>query len=419
MKITAIKQKLASDFVLVLLANIFSYFITFSGSVIYVRMLGKEDFGLYTFAFNIISFFLLVNGFGAASGVLQFVSRAEKSADRLNILHFAFYSGIIFNFIIGLLIILYAYVMPLPIPHAKILLLLMAFFPVGRLYIDIFQAYLRATGQNIQQAKFLILNSLVLLICNIIGIILFKLNGLIYFTYLAYLLMFIVSCYLFKLPRLLVKPSKLALSPRKFISYSFFTTLSNAFSGLLFVLDIFLISYIVKSPALIASYRVATIIPFAINFIPNVAINFYYPEFAKNANNPAKIRQLARYVSSQMFIFSSGISLFLILAARPLILGIFGANYQESILPFQIISFGFWIIASFRTVNGNIIAALGFAKLSFYITSIVLILNIIITYMLVKHYLIIGAALAIVIIYSISSLLGYISLQLILKSKEK
>ena len=83
--------------------------------------------------------FFLVNGFGAASGVLQYVSRASNEQERLGYLKFAFRSGSAFNLLIGILIIIYALVTPLPIPTAKPILLSMALFPIGRLYIDIFR----------------------------------------------------------------------------------------------------------------------------------------------------------------------------------------------------------------------------------------------------------------------------------------
>lgn len=411
--------KLRGDFALVLAANIFSYFIAFSGSVIFVRLLGKTEFGLYTFAFGIVSLFLLVNGFGAASGVLQYVSRAKSEQERLGYLHFAFKSGALFNLLISLLIIGYALLMPLPMPRARPILLAMALFPVGRLYIDIFQAYLRATQQNKLQARFLIVNNCVLLAANVIGIACFKLYGLVYFTYLGYLLMFVISSWKFKLPNLFNQSSKFKINIRQFVSYSFFTTLSNAFSGLLFVLDTIIISYIVKDPQLLATYRVATIIPFAINFIPNIAVNYYYPEFAKNAHNPSQVRKLARFVAKRMFIFSAVVSLMLIFLAKPLLLLIFGNSYADSVVPFQIISFGYWIIATFRTVNGNILAALGKAKLSFYLTFVILLVNIAVTYLLVTKYSIVGAASAIVLMYTFSSLVGYFTLKIILSGMEQ
>ncbi|RTL02447.1 MAG: hypothetical protein EKK57_02015 [Proteobacteria bacterium] len=413
-------QKLKSEFMLVLVANIFSYLIAFSGSVIYVRMLGKIDFGLYTFAFGIVSLFLLVNGFGAASGVLQYVSRAKNDAERLEYLSFAFIAGVSCNAIISILIVAYALLIPLPLANARYVLLGMALFPVGRLYIDIFQAYLRATQQNKLQARFLIINNMLLLIINIIGVACFKLYGLVYFTYLGYALMYLVSLIYFRLPVIdfgVLKEQTIKI--KEFISYSFFSTLSNAFSGLLFVLDTIIISYVVKDAGLLATYKVATIIPFAINFIPNIAVNYFYPQFVQNAHDPNKIRSLARYVSLRMFLFSGVVSLLLIVLAKPLILAIFGTSYHDSILPFQIIAFGYWIIATFRTINGNILAALGKAKLSFYLTSVILVMNILITYFMVKGFSINGAAMAIVIMYTFSSLIGYVALKLILRDMSR
>lgn len=419
MSISAFMNKLRSDFVLTLFANIFSYFVAFCGSVIYVRLLGKESFGLYTFAFNIVSLFLLVNGFGAASGVLQYVSKAQSEVEKQDYLRFAFQSGSLFNLCISILIVAYALIIPLPVPQAKPILLAMALFPVGRLYMDVFQSYMRATRQNILQSKFLIINNCILLASNVIGICTFSLYGLIYSTYIGYLVMLIYSTWQFNLPPVFKFYRFMHINARQFISYSFLTTLTNAFSGLLFVLDIIIISYIVKDPKLIAAYRVATIIPFAINFIPNIAVNYYYPEFAKNSHNPAKIKQLARWISQRMFIFSFLVSMFLIIAAKPLVLMIFGANYTDSVLPFQIISFGYWIIASFRVINGNILAALGKARLNFYMTTIILVVNIAVTYLMVKYYSINGAAFAILIIYILSSLTSYTALKLILRGLEK
>ncbi len=163
----------------------------------------------------------------------------------------------------------------------------------------------------------------------------------------------------------------------------------------------------------------ATIIPFAINFIPNIAVNYYYPEFAKNSHNPSQIRKLARFVAKRMFIFSAVVSLMLIFLAKPLLLLIFGNSYADSVVPFQIISFGYWIIATFRTVNGNILAALGKAKLSFYLTFIILLVNIAVTYWMVAKYSIVGAASAIVMMYIFSSLVGYVTLKIILRTMEQ
>lgn len=412
--IKKVLRKFRGDFMLVFISNIFSYLVAFCGSIIYVRMLGKEEFGIYTFAFGIVSLFLLVNGFGAASGILQYVSRSRDGVEQKAYLNFAFRSGILFNLLIAILIIVYAFVIPLPIENSRAVLLGMALFPVGRLYIDIFQAYLRATGQNKLQAKFLIINNIILLLTNVIGVAIFKLYGLVYFTYIGYIIMYAISLFKFKLPVTLRSTDNHLVDKKHFLSYSFFTTLSNAFSGLLFVLDTIIIGYVLKDANLLAVYKVATIIPFAITFIPNIAVNYFYPEFVKNSHDKLKLKQLAYQVSKKLFIFSAIVSLVLIISAKYLILFLFGEHYQDSVLPFQIIMFGYWILATFRTVNGNILAALGKAKLSFYLTSAILFVNVFITYTMVHLFSIIGAALAVLFMYIFSSLLGYIALRVVL-----
>lgn len=420
------KQILVTEqpFFLNIVANTFSYFVAFCGSIIYVHMLGKISFGLYTFSFNIISLFLLVNGFGAASGVLQYVSRSDDDAVRQNYLRLAFHLGTIFNTAISILIIFYAIFTPLPLKNVRPILLGMALFPIGRLYIDVFQAYLRACGKSILQAQFSILNNVILLIINLLGIVVFGLYGLIYSTYIAYVIMFFYSSWKFQLPNVFKsykyqsnsseKENRLNL--REFISYSFFSTMSNAFSGLLFILDILIIGYVIKDSEAVAAYKIATLIPFAINFIPGVIVTYYYPEFAKIAENRDKLKSLVAFIRKRMFIFSFVVSILLIVLAKPIIFILFGRSYSDSILPFQIVSFGYWIIATFRIINGNVLAALGMAKLSFGITAFVLLLNVAITYFMVSSYSIYGAAIAIVIIYSISSFISSMALRNIINN---
>lgn len=408
-----LNPRFPKDFVLSIFANTFSYLVTFCGAVIYVRLLGKSSYGLYTFAFNIISLFFLINAFGAASGILQYVSKAKTDAEQHEYLRFAFQMGSVFNVGMSLLIIIYALYFPLPIPQAKPVLLAMSLFPIMRLYIDLFPAYLRATQQNIAQARFAITNSITLLLCNFIGVWLFHLYGLIFSTYILYIGMFIYTTYKLKLSHLFILSKFPTVNRRQFIGYSFFSSLSNAFSGLLFVLDILIISYIIKDTNLIATYKVATIIPFAINFVPGLVMNFYYPEFVKNLHDHVKLKQLKQFIRVRMFIFSFTTSIILILLARPIILTVFGSHYTASILPFQIISFGYWIAATFRIVNGNILAAHGKAKLSFYLTLMNLLINVATTYILVKYFSITGAAIAIVIMYIVSSVVSQIALSTI------
>jgi len=415
-----LKQVITSGFIHAFSANFVSYLVAFCGSILYARLLGKTDFGIYAFSYNIISFFLLVNGFGAASGILQFVSRACDDGEQQAYLRLSFTLGIIFNAILSILILIYALIIPQPIANARNILIAMAFFPIGRLYLDIFQSYLRATSQHQLLAKFAIYNNLILLIANVIGIYIYGLIGFVVSTYLSYLIIIMISTFVYKLPnvfsvmlRCVQQSPSIVNEERKndvefnlgrgkvceFIGYSLYATIGNAFAQLIFILDILLLGFIIKDAATVAIYKVATIIPFALNFIPGVVSAFFYPAFARNANDLGYIRDLQRKLQRGMLIFSVPVSIVLIVIAKPLILLIFGIEYQNSILPFQILAFGFWIISTFRIINGNILASLGHAKFAMWINVFIMLINIALTYILISYFGIIGAAVSVVIIY--------------------
>ena len=404
-----------TGFVHVFLANVVSQLVAFCGSIFYVRLLGQTQFGIYAFAYTIISFFLLVNGFGAASGVLQFVSRQNDDTMRLSYLKYSIILGIIFNCLLSVGIFVYANIMPLPIVGAKRFLCLMAFFPIGRLYIDIYQAYLRATLQNQLLAKFAISTNLVLLTSNIFGIYYFGLIGFIVSTYISYLLIIIVSTFIYKLPNVFSIIS-IRINITEFISYSMYVTIGNAFSQLLFILDILILGYVLKNALTIGIYKVATVIPFAINFIPGIVSSFFYPYFAKNAHNHVYVKELKYKLQKGMFVFSFTVSTVLIILAKPIITIIFGVEYIDSVLPFQILCFGFWILATFRNINGNVLAALGYAKFAMWQNVFVVTINIILTYFLVISYGIIGSAIGVVIIYALSGLIAGFALRRLLSS---
>ncbi|MBP9742105.1 MAG: oligosaccharide flippase family protein [Burkholderiales bacterium] len=395
------------------MANIISQLVAFSGSIIYVHLMNQQQFGIYAFAYTIISFFLLLNGFGAASGVLQFVSAAKNELEGLAYFKYALRLGVVFNGGLALGIFLYATFIPIPLNGAAKALYLMALFPIGRLYIDVVQAYLRATCQNHRLAKFAISVNLILLFINIGGIYWNGLIGFIVSTYIAYIIIISLSIFVYKLPNVFNLQVPL-INQKRFMGYSVYIAFGNAFSQLLFILDIIILGYIIRDAHTVAIYKVATVIPFSINFIPGIVSSFFYPYFAKNAANLNYIMQLKRQLQQKMFIFSFIVSLLLIIMAKPIITIIFGEIYQESIIPFQILSFGFWILATFRNINGNILASLGQAKFAMWLNIGIVIINIILTCILVTHFGIIGAAIGVVIIYILSSMIAAIVLNRIL-----
>jgi O-antigen/teichoic acid export membrane protein len=107
----------------------------------------------------------------------------------------------------------------------------------------------------------------------------------------------------------------------------------------------------------------------------------------------------------------------LIIIAKPLIIFIFGEQYQDSVLPFQILAGGFWIISTFRIINGNILASLGHAKFAMWVSIFVMSVNVVLTYILVGYFGMVGAAVSVIIVYILAGLIATASLRSMLSLK--
>jgi len=79
MQFKAIKDKLFSTgFFHVFFSTVFNKGITFIAGIVLVRILSKEQYGVYSYAYNIYSTIMLFTGMGMVSAILQVCSESEN-----------------------------------------------------------------------------------------------------------------------------------------------------------------------------------------------------------------------------------------------------------------------------------------------------------------------------------------------------
>ena len=71
-RLKSVVQNLKSDVSRVLIASGINKLISLLLSIVIVRILSKEEYGLFSFAFNKVSIIMVFSGFGITSGILQF-----------------------------------------------------------------------------------------------------------------------------------------------------------------------------------------------------------------------------------------------------------------------------------------------------------------------------------------------------------
>lgn len=389
-------------------ASIINKIIQFCSGVVLIRFFQKVEYGQYSYAGNILNLFLLVEGLGVCSGLLQYASENRENKTKLSYVKLSIRYGGTFNFFLGLVVFVFSLFFTLPIEGSVEILRWMFLIPFFTLFFNIIETYLRSALKNLAYSALSVMNTALFLICSVIGVIWYGVWGVIVGRYIAYLITDIVALFVIRkevhLMRTIPLPDK--QERQSFLKYSITCMMSNSISGLLYLIDTFLVGLIIKESTVVAAYKTATIIPFAISFIPESVITFVYPYFARTNNDKVKFRKYYSSLIKYLGVINSFISLVLYFLAPWLIKFVFGNSYSDSVLPFRILAIGYFFAGTFRIPAGNMLGALRKVKINLYNAIICGVLNIILDIYFILWWGPKGASISTVSIYIIS---GFIS----------
>ncbi|MEF9941971.1 MAG: oligosaccharide flippase family protein [Lachnospiraceae bacterium] len=386
--------------------------LSFLTNIFIVRFLTKADYGVFGYANNIISFFILVSGLGMLSGILQYGSEQGDEPTKNSFFRYGMRFGAIINGVLGILIVLYVIFIPITIKEAGIYILQLCLLPIFDYAYNYFCIILRCKKENKKYSLLLNINTTTYLVFSCLGAFLFGITGVIMGRYCSYLISIVMGyrqCGYAKIraytTRALQKKQK-----QEIIKYSSVCCASNALSQVLYLLDVYLIAEFVRNVEVVASYKVATLIPTALDFIPLGIITFVYPYFAENNKDYNWIKSHTK----QLFCIMGGINCILSLVlffGAPLIIELlWGADYMDALVPFRILSINYFITGTFRILSGNILAMLKKVKVNLYVSLFAGVSNIILDIVLIKRYGSNGAAIATMGVVIISSLISGVAL---------
>ena len=178
-----------------------------------------------------------------------------------------------------------------------------------------------------------------------------------------------------------------------------------------------MIGVLIKDENIIANYKAATLIPFALNFIPQTISNYFYPYFSKNYKNKEYIKDKYKKMFKYNLLLNIVITLLLIIFSNLIIKILFGNRYIDSIYLFRIFSVCYFFASTFRIPAGYILSAIGSLKYITYNSFICGILNVTLDIVMIRKYGVYGAALVTLIIFILSGILSNLFLIKILKNK--
>ncbi|MCF0147270.1 MAG: polysaccharide biosynthesis C-terminal domain-containing protein [Clostridium sp.] len=404
-----IKSILSKGLIQIFSANFINKIVQFMTVLFLTNIISVNEYGAFSYAQNTMSFALLLEGLGITSGILQYSSVEKETRDKYKFFSFGIKIGFVFNVLVSVALMVYAFWGPVAIESSRQYLLIMSFIPILSITYNAIQAYLRASLRNKEFSRITVFNTFIYFIATVSLSFLMGANGLILGMYIAYFSTILLGAYFIREDIKLFKFTKIDTrdSQIKFLKYSIITVLSNAMSQILYLLDTQLVGVFTKNEEILASYKVATTIPFNITFIPISLLIFAYPYFAQNKDNKQWVKEKLSLLTKGLGIVNLLISLGGVILAKPIFHIIF-PKYMDAIPSFRILMIGYFISGTFRIPYGNILASLGDARANLINAIFSGVANIILDIILIKQYGSIGAAYATLLVFIISSIIHYV-----------
>lgn len=393
-------------------ANMINQIIAFFSNFIVIRVLSKSEFGIYSSAFNIYSFFALASGFGMESAGLQLCSENYLQPERAD--SYARYSIIFgsgFNIFLGIAICLSAFCFPFPIEGTNSVLALFLALPFLTSLFNFQQMYFRYNLLNAKYSVFSIANTSLILAGSVLGALLFKSQGMILGREFAMLLSVAIGICFLKFPvKRILSAARLKIDEKRDALKIALVSMLNISTGqMLYLLDVFLIGLLLTDEIVVASYKTATIIPNALLFIPSAIAVYIYPYFAQNKNDKIWVKRNFYTVLKYFAPVNAIISLGLVVLAPFIIRLLFGSQYLDGVPVFRLLSVSYFFSATFKKTVGNLLVTQRKLKVNFWVGITESVFNIVSNWILINLLGAIGAAITTLVISIISAMIvtGY------------
>lgn len=394
--------------------------IAFASSIVLVRILSKTEYGAFTYAWNIYCIILLCNGMGLDSGTLQLASEHSGDAEYgKRICSYGTKLGLKINIIPALLLVCIGAFAPLKIDSGRPLLIALCALPFLQFLFAMNNSFLRSQKRNKEFARLQVVNTLLLFVVSAGCAVLMREMGLVIGHYAAFIGTLMISLLVFHV-HLIQRDSEIAEAEKTpLLKISFISMLNNGLSQLMFLIDVFVLGIVDPQETILASYKVATMIPTALTFIPAAMITFIYPYFAEHKDDGEWCMRNYKKLLLGMGAFNICVSLFLVAFAGPIVRIVFGKAYMDAIPVFRLLAVNYFVSGTFRAISGNLLVTQRKLKFNLLVAIISSSVNIVADYFFIQWWGSKGAAYATMLVVLISSILSTTYLIYTFRSKQR
>ena len=201
--------------------------------------------------------------------------------------------------------------------------------------------------------------------------------------------------------------------------YSLFTGLSGAMNTALYLIDVSMVAALIKDPEELAIYKVATLIPNALTFIPSSIVLCVLPDIIVNRKN-------TKWLKKKLVQVIGGLGAINVLLCGGLIslapLGIIilsGPGYLDAVPMFRILTLGYFFTGTFRSLCTNVLGGMRHVKINLVISVVAIFSDVLFNSVLIMRHGTVGAAYATFCAEFITSAIAFIALANALRTNDK
>lgn len=397
-------------------ANVINKVISMVSTMIITRLLTTNEYGLWSYTLNIYTYLTLVTGFGLSSGALQFGTENEGKGKAYSFYRYCLKNGLLIDAALVVVVAVLILLLNLPIEGVKPYVI--AIMPMLLLeYIVILgQNMLRAKNGIRQYAAALNINSIAIAI-GTCGGALFGVAGVLTGRYLASIASIAAELILLRQDAIAsFRAKNLGIEEKKQLwHYSLFTGASSAMNCLVYSLDITLIGALIKSAADVGIYRVGTVIPNALQFIPSSVVVAILPTIIYHRHELDWVKKNLRKAYLGLLFCNMIICMILIVGAPLIIRVVSGDKYLSAVPVLRVLALGYFFSGTFRGLSVNILAAFRRVHYGLFISAVSCVLDIGFNILFITRFKMIGAAYATLMVDIVTAMLSFLYVLVLLK----
>lgn len=380
--------------------------LSFVAGIILVRIIPKDIYGTYSYANNIVSYFMLFSGLGIVSAIFQVCCEKREDGNiPQEIFNYGVSWGYSINLVLSLLIVLYSFLFNGNVSGAEKYLVFLSFLPMVNILYELLTIYYRSKSDNKRYAIINIISATLTFILSITGSLIFGVWGMIISNYLTPILTFAIARmrfgynYSFKFQidkKIEIDIWKLAIT----------SMAANAISSIMYMIDISMVGMYLRDGSQVATYKIAATIPSALYFLTSTIVTYIYPYFAEHKDDMVWTKYRAKQTLVGCSVLFGAICFSLFILAYPIIIIVFGNQYADAVPVFKILIIAFFFQSSFRGICGNLLVTQRKVKFNLIESILTGIVNIIGDYVLIQKYGAVGVAISTLIVMIFSGILA-------------